>query len=58
MEQSFNGKEVTGFYAINDKGLEHNLIQNKNKEMEELEMKCKAFVQDYFDRIIDKRLDK
>ncbi len=54
----FNGKEVTGFYAINDKGLEHNLIQNKNKEMEELELKCKAFVQDYFNRIIDKRLDR
>ncbi|MDR2222868.1 MAG: sulfatase-like hydrolase/transferase [Flavobacteriaceae bacterium] len=52
----FNGKEVTGFYAIDDKGLEHNLIKNKNKEMELLEMKCKAFIQDYFERVIDKKL--
>ncbi|WP_010252357.1 LTA synthase family protein [Myroides injenensis] len=53
----FNGKEVTGFYDINDKGLEHNLISQKNKEMERIEMKCKAFLQDYFERIIDKRLN-
>lgn len=53
----FNGKEVTGFYAITDKGLEKNLIKNKNKEMEAIEMKCKAFIQDYFERIIDKKLD-
>ncbi|KZE80979.1 sulfatase [Myroides marinus] len=54
----FNGKTVTGFYDINDKGLKTNLISKKNKEMEEIEMKCKAFVQDYFERIIDKKLDK
>ncbi|MDM1398669.1 sulfatase-like hydrolase/transferase [Myroides odoratimimus] len=54
----FNGKEVTGFFDINDKGLKKNLIGQKNKEMERLEIKCKAFVQDYFERIIDKRLDK
>ncbi|WP_121965076.1 LTA synthase family protein [Myroides sp. N17-2] len=54
----FNGKEVTGFYDINDKGLKTNLISKKNKEMERLEMKTKAFVQDYFTRIIDKKLDK
>lgn len=53
----FNGKEVTGFYDINDKGLEHNLISQKNKEMETIEMKCKAFLQDYFERIIDKKLN-
>ncbi|MGL4584275.1 MAG: LTA synthase family protein, partial [Flavobacterium sp.] len=54
----FNGKEVTGFYDINDKGLKTNLISKKNKEMELLEKKCKAFIQDYFARIIDKKLDK
>ncbi len=53
----FNGKEVTGFYDIKDKGLEKNLINNKNEEMKQLEMKCKAFVQDYFERIIDKKLN-
>ncbi|TDS64189.1 LTA synthase family protein [Myroides indicus] len=53
----FNGREVTGFYDINDKGLETNLIRKKNKEMERIEMKCKAFIQDYFERIIDRKLD-
>ncbi|MTG98499.1 sulfatase-like hydrolase/transferase [Myroides sp. BIT-d1] len=53
----FNGKDITGFYDINDKGLERNLINEKNEEMLELELKCKAFVQDYFARIIDKKLD-
>ncbi|MEK6508057.1 LTA synthase family protein [Myroides sp. C4067] len=54
----FNGKEVTGFFDIKDKGLKKNLIGQKNKEMERLEIKCKAFIQDYFERIIDKRLDR
>ncbi|MDM1398670.1 sulfatase-like hydrolase/transferase [Myroides odoratimimus] len=53
----FNGQEATGFYDINDKALRKNLIKQKNKEMEELEMKCKAFLQDYFDRIINRKLD-
>ncbi|MEK6492574.1 LTA synthase family protein [Myroides odoratimimus] len=54
----FNGSKVTGFYDINDKGLTKNLIKEKNKEMEEAEMKCKAFVQDYFDHIINRKLSK
>ncbi|MDM1351105.1 sulfatase-like hydrolase/transferase [Myroides marinus] len=54
----FNGKEVTGFYDINDKGVTKNLISKKNKEMTRLEVKCKAFLQDYYDRIINKKLDK
>lgn len=54
----FNGREVTGFYDIKDKGLRVNLINRKTKEMEEIEMRCKAFLQDYFDRIINRRLDK
>lgn len=53
----FNGKEVTGFYDIQDKGLSKNLIANKNAEMKILELKCKAFIQDYFERVIDKKLD-
>ncbi|MPT33763.1 MAG: alkaline phosphatase family protein [Flavobacterium sp.] len=52
----FDGKKATGFYAIADKGLEKNLIANRNKEMDELEVACKAFVQDYYARIIDKKL--
>ncbi|THF53376.1 LTA synthase family protein [Flavobacterium supellecticarium] len=52
----FDGKKAAGFYAIADKGLEKNLIANRNKEMDELEVACKAFVQDYYERIIDKKL--
>ena len=53
---SFDGEKVTGFYDIKDKALEHNLIGKRNKEMNDLEIACKAFLQDYFERIIDKKL--
>jgi len=36
--------------------MEHNLINKRNAEMDNLEKRCKAFVQDYMERIIDKRL--
>ncbi|MBE9576758.1 LTA synthase family protein [Flavobacterium proteolyticum] len=53
---TFDGKKATGFYAISDKGLEKNLIAKRNAEMNALEVKCKAFLQDYFDRIVNKKL--
>jgi len=53
---AFDGSKTIGFYDINDKGLERNLIGQKNKEMEEVEIACKAFLQDYFERIMDKKL--
>ncbi len=53
---AFDGSKAIGFYDINDKGLEKNLIANKNKEMEDTEIACKAFLQDYFERVIDKKL--
>lgn len=52
----FDGTNAVGFYDINDKGLERNLIANRNKEMADAETACKAFLQDYFERIIDKKL--
>lgn len=52
----FDGKAVVGFYAKEDKGMEHNLIKNKTPEMDAIAKRCKAFVQDYMERIIDKRL--
>ena len=52
----FDGKKVVGFYAAADKGMEHNLIKNKTPEMDAIALRCKAFVQDYMERIIDKRL--
>ncbi|WP_299390386.1 LTA synthase family protein [uncultured Gelidibacter sp.] len=55
---TFDGKRATGFYDINDKSLEHNLIANKTPEMEEVELACKAFLKDYFERIVDKKLNQ
>lgn len=52
----FDGNKSVGFYDINDKGLNHNLIANKNEEMLTIETACKAFIQDYMDRIIDRKL--
>ena len=53
---TFNGKNAIGFYNINDKGFEHNLIANRTPEMDEVELACKAFLQDYYERIVDKKL--
>lgn len=55
---NFDGKEITGYYDINDKGLENNLIKNKTPEMEKIGLACKAFIQDYMEKIIDQKLDK
>ena len=53
---TFDGKKAIGFYYANDKAMKNNLISKRNAAMDMLELRCKAFVQDYMDRIIDKRL--
>jgi phosphoglycerol transferase MdoB-like AlkP superfamily enzyme len=53
---TFDGKKAIGFYAENDRGLQHNLIENKNAAMDLLELRCKAFIQDYMERVMDKKL--
>ena len=53
---TFDGKKAVGFYDKNDKAMERNLINRRNPEMDSLEMRCKAFIQDYMERVIDKRL--
>lgn len=53
---TFDGKKAIGFYDKNDKAMEHNLISKRNAAMNLLELRCKAFVQDYMERVIDKRL--
>ena len=55
---TFDGNKAQGFYDINDKNLDKNLIHKRNKEMNEIEIACKAFLKDYFDRIIDNKLGK
>lgn len=55
---TFDGEKAVGFYQKDDKELKHNLINHRNAEMNVLEKRCKAFLQDYMERIIDKKLDK
>ena len=54
---TFDGKKAVGFYAKDDKNMEHNLIAQRNPEMDLLEMKVKCFVQDYMNRIVERRLE-
>jgi arylsulfatase A-like enzyme len=53
---TFDGKKAIGFYAKNDRGFTKNLIGKRNAEMDLLETRCKAFLQDYMERVIDKKL--
>lgn len=53
---TFDGEKTTGFYDINDKGLTHNLINKKNNDMIITEKACKAFLQDYYNKIVNKNL--
>ncbi len=53
---TFDGEKAVGFYDKKDKELKHNLIAHRNAEMNLLEKRCKAFLQDYMERIIDKKL--
>jgi len=52
----FDGTKAIGFYDVKDVTLSHNLIGNRNQKMNNLELQCKGFIQDYFDRILDKNL--
>ncbi len=53
---TMDDKKAVGFYDKNDKGMKKNLIGKRNAEMDALELKCKAFIQDYMERVVDKRL--
>ena len=53
---TFDGKKATGFFDNNDKGLQFNLIAKRNSEMNALELRCKAFIQDYMERVVDKKM--
>lgn len=54
----FDGKKAIGFYSKDDKGMKNNLIGQRNAAMDSLELRCKAFLQDYMYRVIDKKLGK
>jgi len=55
---TFDGAKTNGFYELQDKAMQHNLIASKMPLMNLMEKKCKAFIQDYSERIIDYKLDK
>ncbi|WP_366187431.1 sulfatase-like hydrolase/transferase [Flavobacterium ovatum] len=54
---TFDGQKVLGFYDKNDLALKNNLIKSRNPEMNAIELNCKAFIQDYMNRVVDKNLD-
>lgn len=54
---TFSEDKITGIYSIDDRDLSHNLMQNKNSEMINVQRNFEAFLKDYFDRIIDKKLN-
>lgn len=54
---TFDGKNITGIYDTKDYGLEKNIMNHvSGKEITELKIKAKAFLQDYMERIIDQKL--
>lgn len=54
---TFDGKNAIGFYDKNDKALKNNLLNNRNAEMNEIELNCKAFIEDYYNRVVDQKLN-
>ena len=54
----FDGQKALGFYDKNDPRLQHNLIKQRNAEMDAVEKQCKAFLQDYYHRIVDRKLNE
>ena len=53
---TFDGTNAIGFYNKDDKALKTNLIAHRNAEMNTLELNCKAFIQDYMNRVVDQKL--
>ncbi len=54
----FNGREVTGIYTIDDKGLEKNLLNKvDNPEIQKGILLSKAWYQDYMNRVINRKLN-
>lgn len=54
----FDGKNILGIYAIDDKSMQNNLYQPNalNDEMQQGITDLKAFIQDYMHRVIDKKM--
>lgn len=54
---TFDGKKITGIYTATDYGLEKNIIAKvPEAEVATLKTSAKAFLQDYMERIVDKKM--
>ena len=47
-----NGFDAIGFYELNDKNFENNIIDQKNQLMVDLEKKCSLFLENYFNTLM------
>ncbi|MGE4347760.1 MAG: LTA synthase family protein [Flavobacteriaceae bacterium] len=52
----FDGQKPTGYYHKSDKNYTKNLIKENRPEFAEIELMCKSFLQNYFDKIVDRNL--
>ena len=53
---TFDGEKPTGLYYKNDENFTKNLKNSKKKEFEEMTVNCEAFIQNYYENIIDGNL--
>lgn len=53
---TFDGTNILGYFDKNDRTLSKNLISKPTKEMNDIGLQCKAFYEDYMERIIDKKM--
>lgn len=53
---TFDGEKATGLYHKTDENYTKNLKNSKNKEFASMSLACKAFVQNYYEKIIDGKL--
>ena len=49
-----NGEKAIGYYEIEDKNLEKNIIHRRNQKMIDLERKCDLFLENYFNTLISR----
>ena len=52
-----DGGKAIGFYDSKDKNMQNNLIDERNKSMDLLEKKCGIFLQNYFNSIVDNKMN-
>lgn len=55
---TFDGEKPTGYYHKSDTNYTQNLIYENKPEFEEMKVMCEAFLQNYFEKIIDRNLTR